>query len=149
MPFPPMKRFLTLSSVWLAFLPMLHSENEIGFAERFALASDREQVLDQLVPGTEEYYFYHALQDQNTGQAEKLKAVLKQWAIRFPYSAQRAIIENRRALLGYQTDPKSTLAFLKDRLHLEFNDEQEARDQKPNLPTKLDQARISNEAFRA
>lgn len=123
------------------------AENEIGFVEKFALAPDREAVLDQLVPGTEDYYFYHALQDQNTGQAAKLTAILAQWAKRYPHSSRRTIIENRAALLAYDADPKATLKFLTDHLNLQFNHEQQARDQKPDLPTKLDQTLISHAAF--
>jgi len=144
-----MKHSLPLLAVTaLTLLPVsVRGENEIGFIEKFALAADREQVLGQLIPGSEEFYFFHALHYQNTGQKEKLKAIMEQWAARFPNSAQRRIIENREALQGYDTDPKATIAFLKDRLHLEFNHQQEVRDKKPNLPTTLDQARISREVF--
>ena len=31
---------------------------EIGFAESFALAPDRQEALRQLTPGTEDYYYY-------------------------------------------------------------------------------------------
>ena len=123
------------------------AENEIGFIEKFALAPDREAVLDQLLPGTEDFYFFHALHYQNTRQAAKLSAILDQWAKRFPDSARRKIIENRAALLSYDADPKTTLKFLRDRLNLEFNHQQQARDQKPDLPTKLDAALISRAAF--
>ena len=34
------------------------AENEIGFIEKFALAPDRAKVLGELVPGTEDYYFF-------------------------------------------------------------------------------------------
>ena len=37
------------------------------------------------------------------------------------------MIENREALLTYDADPKATLQFLRDRLHLQFTHEQEAR----------------------
>jgi hypothetical protein len=123
------------------------AENEIGFIEKFALAPDREAVLDQLLPGTEDYYFFHALHYQNTSQAAKLTAILDQWSKRFPKSGRRQIIENRAALLAYDADPQATLKFLRDRLHLEFNHQQQARDQKPDLPTKLDPALISRAAF--
>ena len=123
------------------------AENEIGWIEKFALAADREAVLDQLLPGSEDYYFFHALHYQNTGQAAKLSAILDQWAKRYPDSARRRIIENRAALLSYDADPQHTLWFLRDRLKLEFNDQQQARDQKPDLPTKLDPARINRAAF--
>ena len=37
------------------------AENEVGFIEKFALAPDRAKVLGELVPGSEDYYFFHAL----------------------------------------------------------------------------------------
>ena len=37
------------------------AENEIGFVEKFALGADREKVLGELIPGSEEFYFFHAL----------------------------------------------------------------------------------------
>src|SRR5947199_308660 len=94
------------------------AENEIGFVERFVLAPDRERALEQLVPGTEEYYYFHALHYETSGQKTKLQDLLKKWAARFPTSAQRRVIENRQALLNFDTDPAGTLALLKDRLHL-------------------------------
>src|SRR6266513_1166957 len=123
------------------------AENEIGFIEKFALAPDRATVLTQLIPGSEEYYFFHALHFQNTKQNDRLKRTMEQWRARFPQSSQRLIIENREALLAYDADPKSTLQFLRTRLNLEFNHEQQVRDKKPDLPTALDQTRISRVAF--
>jgi hypothetical protein len=123
------------------------AENEIGFIERFALAADREKVLSELVPGTEDYYFFYALQYQNTKQAPKLAGMLDQWRKRYPDSARRKIIENREALLAYDTDPQRTLTWLKNTLNLQFNHVQEARDQKPNLPTQLDAAAIARDVF--
>ncbi len=121
--------------------------NEIGFIEKFALAKDRAAVLQQLVPATEEYYFFHALHFQNTAQAPKLAAIMGQWAKRFPDSAQRRIIENREAIIGYDTDPQKTLKYLREKLGLEFNHVQEVRDAKPDLPAALDQKLISRDVF--
>src|SRR5580698_2290132 len=137
-----------LLAVSLLLAPFaVRAENEIGFIEKFALAPDREAVLDQLVPGTEDYYFFRALHYQNTRQAAKLKTLLEQWAKRFPDSGRRTIIENRAALLAYDADPQTTLKFLRERLHLQFNHQQQVRDQKPDLPAKLDPARVNREAF--
>ncbi|MDB6151414.1 MAG: hypothetical protein JWQ44_2862, partial [Chthoniobacter sp.] len=130
-----------------AFAPLLLAENEVGFIEKFALAKDREAVLQQLVPGTEDYYFYHALHFQNSKQPAKLAAIMQQWANRFKDSEQRKIIENRAAMLAYDANPQQTLAFLRDRLQVQFHHVQEVRDQKPNLPTTLDQARIARPEF--
>src|SRR5438874_8508056 len=92
----------------LSALSRARGENEIGFIEKFALAPDRDKVLGELIPGSEEYYFFHALHYQNTtAQAQKLAAIMDQWAKRFPDSPQRKIIENRTAILGYDSDPQA------------------------------------------
>ncbi len=124
------------------------ADNEIGYIEKFALAPDREKVLGELVPGSEEYYFFHALHYQNTRNAEKLADLLAQWTKRFPNeSASRRIILNREALLDYDATPQKTLTYLRDRLNLHFNHQQEARDKKPNLPVTLDPARIARTVY--
>ncbi len=136
----------TLTSI--VFPAVSWGENEIGFIEKFALAPDREKVLGELVPGSEDYYFYHALHWQNTRNAAKLADILEQWRKRFPDESQRRrVIENRAALLDYDASPQKTLAYLKERLGVEFNHQQEVRDKKPNLPTALDPARIAREVF--
>ncbi|MSU34164.1 MAG: hypothetical protein EXS36_03450 [Pedosphaera sp.] len=127
------------------FGSLSRAEQEVGFLEKFALAPNREAVLGQLVPGTEEYYFFHALHYQNTAQNPKLAGILEQWGKRFPDSAQRRILVNREALLGYDTDPQKTLQFLRNRLGLQFNHVQKVVDRKPDLPVTLDPARISRD----
>src|SRR5687768_14995608 len=111
---------------------MSFAENEIGFIEKFALARDREQALSQLIPGSEDFYYFHALHHQNSEQKEKLAATMRDWAARFPQSDRRKVIENRSALLNYGADPQATLVFLKERLNLQFNHQQQVRDQKPD-----------------
>ncbi len=124
------------------------AENEVGYIEKFALAEDREKVLGELVPGSEDYYFFHALHYQNTRNEAKLADILAQWGKRFPdESPRRRIILNREALLDYDATPQQTLAYLKERLHVSFNHQQEARDKKPNLPTALDAARVAREVY--
>ena len=34
---------------------------DIGLVETYALAADRAAALRQLIPGTEDYYYYHSL----------------------------------------------------------------------------------------
>src|SRR5690606_36476493 len=75
-----------LAAVFLCGTSM--AATKVGFIEEFALSPDRERVLTQLVPGSEDYYFYHALHFQNTKQQEMLAEILKQWAARFPDSEQ-------------------------------------------------------------
>lgn len=125
-------------------------ENEIGFIERFALAPDREKVLTELVPGTEDYYFYHALHYQNTRDAAKFADIMAQWKKRFPDGTEvREMIEHREALLGYDANPQATIAYIKRKLDIRHDHQQEVRDRKPDLPIALDPQLIARKVFLA
>ena len=123
------------------------AQNEIGFIETFALAEDREATFALLVPGTEEAYFFRALHFQNTRQREKLAEVLLQWAKRYPQSERRKVIERREALLAFDTDPQKTIDFLREQFRPNLDHIQLVQDQKPNLPTVLDPARIDRSIY--
>lgn len=146
---PPTHATVMKSLVLALLLPLAAlAENEIGFIERFALAADREKALSELVPGSEEYYFFHALHYQNIRNTAKLNDILNQWRKRSPNeNSQRRIIENREAIIDYERDPQATLKYLIDRLNIRHDHQQEVRDKKPDLPTSLDQARIAREVF--
>ena len=118
---------------------------EIGFVEDFALAKDRTVPLKQLVPGTEDYYYYSCLQAQNTGKLDEVDGLLKVWIERHNRTSLVQEIENRQALLRYAKSPKEALAFLRDRLGLSFGHQREVLGQKPQLPTSLDEKLISRE----
>lgn len=111
---------------------------EIGFVERFALAEDRAEVLKELVPGTEDYYFYHALHYQNTGEVSKFDEILGQWKKRVPRSSRRTMLEHRQALIGYDRDPEASVEYLTKVLNLRFQHERQRRQVDPDLPTVLD-----------
>jgi tetratricopeptide (TPR) repeat protein len=141
-------QLLRCTVVWsLMFGSLLRAEQEIGFVERFALASDRAAVLTELVTGTEDYYFYHALHFQNTGKHAELKTLLEEWTARTKESTLREEIQRRQALITYDTDPKATLAYLTKTLHLQFEHTQDVPNAKPDFPTKLEPALIAREVF--
>ncbi len=142
-----MKTTLLLASALVVSSALLRADNEIGFIEKFALAPDRARALAELPPGTEEFFFFHALHFQNTKNTAELRRTLDEWRRAFPTSSSRDIIDNREALLAYDADPRRTLAFLTDKLRLQFNHQQEVRDRKPDLPTALDPARIARDVF--
>lgn len=119
---------------------------EVGWIESFALAGDRDFPLAQLIPGTEDYYYYHALHYQNTEQWEKVEGLLKLWVDRYQWTERALEIQNRQALLTYGKDPQHALALLRSRLNLQFNHQKEELNQKPNLPTKLDPALVARAA---
>lgn len=94
-------RNLALMIFVLTATAHVRAEGEIQFLEKFALAANREVVLQELVPATEDYFFFHALHYQNSGQREKLETILADWKKRFENSATRKIIERRQALISY------------------------------------------------
>ena len=113
---------------------------EIGYPEDFALARDREEVLKTLIPGSEDYYYYYSLHYQQTRQFEKVDELLKLWVGRYQDSPRLREIQNRQALLTYDTRPQQSLDFLRQRLDLRFDHQREALGTRPDLPTQLDAA---------
>jgi len=120
---------------------------EVGFLEDFALAQDREKALKQLVPGTESYYYFHALHYQNTQQLDKVDQLMEAWSKRLGQSDPYKRIRNRQALLKYSDDPQATLDFLKKELSLNFAHQRRIPDAQRELPTKLDPDIYSTETL--
>ncbi|CAN5442527.1 hypothetical protein BH11PLA2_BH11PLA2_15090 [soil metagenome] len=116
---------------------------DVAWIEDFSLAKDRAVALKALIPGTEDYYYYHALQYLNTEQFDKAKELFGPWHERFNQSARLTEIQTRHALLTYERDPKQTLEYLRNRIRVQFNHQKEISDGPPNLPTKFDNAAIS------
>lgn len=122
---------------------------EIGFIEEFALAPDRAGPLKQLIPGTEEFYYYHALHYQNTEQFGKVDELIPTWVQRHGKTARVQEILNRQALLTYDKSPQQSLEHLRTQLGLQFNHQREVLGKKPNLPLTLDPKIISRERLMA
>ncbi|MDB0031448.1 hypothetical protein N9E34_08265 [Opitutales bacterium] len=91
-----------------SLLPTISSlqGNVIGYVEDFALAPDREAVLKDLVPGTREYYYYHALHAQNEGQHGEVEKLIGLWVKRYGETSRVREIRNRAALLEYEKKPR-------------------------------------------
>ena len=134
---------LALSS-WLA--PSLASQGSpIGFAEEFALATDRNQALTRLIPGTEDHFHYACLLAQHEGRLDEVSALLRLWIDRHGRTQRVIEIENRQALLTWERNPDGTVRLLTDRLGLRFADRRETRGTDPDLPSRLDPALLSVE----
>ena len=116
---------------------------DLDFLERFALGENREEVLKELVPGTQEYYFYHCLHYQNTGKLDEADKVLLAWHQMDENSPGLNEMRNRQALLRYGELPEVTLEYLRQKLGLHFNHQREVAGAKSNLPTALDPTAIS------
>ena len=85
---------------------------EVGFVEEFALSPNRLQALEQLVPGSEEAYFYRCLHLQNTGDLKGVEALLTAWIARHGCTGRVEQIQNRQALLRFPEDPEGSRRYL-------------------------------------
>ncbi|MEI6235857.1 MAG: hypothetical protein WCT04_22610 [Planctomycetota bacterium] len=136
-----MRRTLLVSLVLVAFLSLMEIRmfaSEVGFAEDFALSTNRDETLKQLIPGTDDYYYYNCVHLQNTTQFAKVDDLLKKWIQQYGENGRVQEIQNRQALLAFGNDPKKTFDFVSWRLGLQFNHQRHIPGQKPNYPTRLD-----------
>ncbi len=144
------KNFVLLTLGLWTTAPILRGQGqEPGYIETFSLAKDRTSALAQLIPGTEDYYYYNCLHALNLGQFEKIESFTRPWLERFGQTQRLNEIQTRTALLAYEKDPKKTFEFLKNRTGLTFNHQKEIIGVAPNLPTTLDQKVFSREVLLA
>ncbi len=141
-----MKRAILIASALLAISSAARA-GEIGFVEDFSLATDREAALKQLIPGTEDYYYYTALNQQDLGQLDKVDETLKAWVARYNQTPRVIEIQNRQALLRYAQDPRKSLDFIIWRLGLQFNHQKDEQAAQGVAPTRLDPALIGLDAL--
>src|ERR1051326_7339660 len=121
---------------------------EIPFDEKFALAQDRKQALQQLIPGTEDYYYYSCLYHEQLGQRDEVRDLLDTWVRRHGWTSRAVEISNRQALLHLEADPKPSYEQVRRQLNLSFNHQREVEGQATHYPTKLDPALVSREKWK-
>ena len=118
---------------------------EIGYIEEFALATNRAEALRDLVPGTDEYFYFHALNAQNAGQRAEFQDWLDRWIRErngSPPGQARELL-NRQALLDYETEPAKTIDYLRDQLKPYFGHARKTGERRSDAPTKLDPGLIA------
>lgn len=133
---------LLLGGLIASVPPVSSFGQQTQFVEEFVLAADREAILQTLVPGTEDYYYYHALHYQLSEQFEKVATVLKPWIEKHGTTARVNEIRHRQELLLYSQNPRETLAYLIRELNLHFNHQRQISPAEQNLPSGLDPALI-------
>lgn len=142
-----MKRMVLISIALLASIMPLIAE-EIGFIEDFALAKDRNDSLKQLIPGTEDYYYYHCLHYLNTEQYTKVEPFTRPWQERHGQTPRLTEIQTRHALLTYSLNQQKTLTYLREHLGLHFDHQRSQANEIPNLPTTLNPQLIARDSLK-
>ena len=74
---------------------------ELDTLEAFALAEDRTKILEQLIPGTEDYYYARCLEHQHRGEFDQVPELVKTWIARHHHTSRVNEILNRQALLTW------------------------------------------------
>ncbi|MBF0502442.1 MAG: hypothetical protein HQM09_20055 [Candidatus Riflebacteria bacterium] len=133
--------------VVLLVMPMRGRANELGFIETFSLAEDRTGPLKQLIPGTEDYFWYYCQYYQQNGDAQKYSETLQQWVKRYGNTSRVNEMRNRQALLEYGQNPAGTIEWIKRQLGLQFNHQKQLLKPESHAPSKLDQMLISRETL--
>ncbi len=113
------------------------------FREAFALADDRDEVLEQLIPGTEDYYYFHSLQHQHAGRLERIEDLLEPWLERHGETERYREIIHRQALLCFGDDPEQTLEYLRDAIEPELDHQRRAQEEETQYPSELGAGLIS------
>lgn len=140
---------LLLFSILTCHLPWSVSAQQVGFLETFALSQNRGEVLDELVPGTDEYYLFHSLHLQNNGEFDKAESMLQAWIKRRGENALNREIRNRQALLTYDLDSDATIQYLTKQLGLRFNHQRKRPTSESGLATGIDDSLISYERLKS
>ena len=138
--------------LWLGVAVMMLGRlqaGEIQYVEDFALAEDRSVPLAKLVPGTDDYYYYHCLHLQNQGRFQEVEGVLNKWIAHHNGSrTQRAWeITHRQMLLQYPAKSQAVRSHLVRHLGLHFNHQRE-QERKITHPSRLSPRQIDRSAFR-
>ena len=142
-------RSIGLGLTGLALLmPARGMGGEIDFVESYALAADRSQVLKQLIPGTENYYYYNCLYLLQTEQLDKCGELSKVWRERLGETGLWRQIQHRQMLLGYRKAPRQSLDYLIRHLGLVYDQQRQVPGAKTTLPVTLDGKEISREVLR-
>lgn len=121
---------------------------DIGFIEDFALGKDRAAALAQLIPGTEDYYYYHALHALNSGKLEQATIHFPEWYKRFGQSARLTEIQTRYALLNYENDPKKSLDYLRNHFNIQFHHQREIAGATSNYANRFDAKAITRDTLK-
>lgn len=125
---------------------------DLEFKEAFADPATRQAALSKLVPQTRDWFFYHALHQQLSGQSDAYRKTIEAWKAASSTESLiptdgLEILENRELLLRFDAEPRKSSDALIRQLDLKFEDSKPDARADEKLPDRLDPALISAQAF--
>jgi hypothetical protein len=108
-----------------------------SFQERFALSENRGALLAELIPGTEEYFFYHTLHAQNEMQIAEARAHLDAWTAKHGQTTGVQRMRTRQMLLEYSQNREATVDFLRREYQLQTFHPAPQRDEANVLASRI------------
>ena len=120
----------------------------IGFEETFALSADRAKAVATLIPGTDDWYYYHCRERLAARDFATVRTLLPTWLQRHGRGARLQEIETREALLSFDGDRERTFRYVIDRLGLQWSHQPTIPGAKSSLPTRLAPAQADTGTLR-
>jgi hypothetical protein len=111
---------------------------ELSFRERYALSENRQALLDELIPDTDPYFYYHCLHAQTTGKIAEARGFLEAWIAKAGLNDQTRRMQTRQFLLEYSTNPQATLRYLVSEFGINIEHPAPRRNEAAELATQLD-----------
>ncbi len=135
---------LIAAAVFVLSLTLSAAENE--FYEEYVFGN-REKALQQLTPGSRDYYFYSCLHAFYSGNQKLYRDTLARFEKDHRGDGGIEILRNRELLSGYTDDPAGTLKTLIREFGLTFSHTKPGirGDRDADFPTELDQSLISRD----
>lgn len=134
----------------LLVLPLAAAD--LDFKEAFADPATRPAALSKLIPQTRDWFFYHALHQQLSGQTETYRKTMEAWEAasrtKTPVSTEGfGILKNRELLIRFDAEPRKSADELIQLLNLKFEDSKPDARADEKLPDRVDPARITRQLF--
>lgn len=125
------------------------AQPDLAFLERFALDDAREEALAELVPGTDDFYYYTCLHHQLAGDRVAFAQTLETWYAdrRHNWSAPMRELQMRQHLLDFEHTPDETWKYLIHQLRLGFNHRPRSAKPDTDHPTSLSPERYTLDAY--
>jgi hypothetical protein len=140
---PPTQHAPALLAIAALTAALTAQGTPIGFEEQFALSPDRAKAVATLIPGTEEWFYWHCRERLAARDFATVRQVLPTWAQRHGRTPRWLEIEQREVMLSFDADPARTWNFLRQQLGVTFDHQPNIPGRPSELPTSLEPSLIA------